>query len=260
MSNSKRPSNPNLARRTSTPRTTQVVIAIILVVCIAVPVTIALSLGSDSGSDTSSQASSSKPSPTSVGDVVCDQPPSPQASAKTFDQAPDPALAENTTWVATVRTSCGDITMELDGAKAPQTVASFISLAKAGYFDDSPCHRLTTPPATIAVLQCGDPTGTGGGNPGYGFGIENAPTSGDYPPGTLAMARGSDPNTNGGQFFIVYGDTKLPTEGGGYSIFGKVTHGMVIVDSIAAQGVNGASGDGAPVQPISILSVSLEKQ
>ena len=264
MSNAKRPGNPRLAQSRatsrSTPRKTQAVIAVIVVLCIAVPVTIALALGNDSSGDQANTASSSHPSPTSVDDVVCDNPPPPAAAAKTFDHAPDPSLAENSTWVATVRTTCGDITMELDGAKAPQTVASFISLAKADYFADSPCHRLTTPPADISVLQCGDPTGSGGGNLGYGFGVENAPADGQYPRGTLAMARGNDPNSNGGQFFIVYDDTSLPTQGGGYSIFGNVTNGLAILDAVAAKGVNGGSGDGAPAQPISILSVSVKKQ
>ena len=74
------------------------------------------------------------------------------------------------------------------------------------------------------------------------------------------MARSDDPNSNGSQFFIVYDDTTLPTDGGGYSIFGKVTEGLDIVDAIAEQGVDGGAGDGAPAQPISILSVSVEKQ
>ncbi len=260
MSNSKRPTNPKLARLSGTPRTTQAIIAVIVVLCIAVPITIALVLGSDSDGDESATTSSSHPSPTSVDDVVCDDPPSPPDSAKSFDDVPDPALAEDGTWIATVHTNCGDITMELDGAKAPQTVASFIHLTNEDYYADSPCHRLTTPPSTISVLQCGDPTGSGGGNPGYGYEIENAPINGQYPRATLAMARGDDPNSNGSQFFIVYADTTLPTEGGGYSIFGKITGGMEIVDAIAEQGVDGGAGDGAPVQPISILSVSVEKQ
>jgi len=105
------------------------------------------------------------------------------------------------------------------------------------------------------VLQCGDPTGQGSGGPGYSYGIENAPKDGNYPRGALAMARTSDPNSNGSQFFIVYKDTSLPTEGGGYSIFGTVTKGLDIVDKIAAEGVAGGGGDGAPAQPVSILSI-----
>ena len=149
-------------------------------------------------------------------------------------------------------TNCGEIVMELYGDKAPQTVASFLFLAEDGYWDGSPCHRLVT--SGIFVLQCGDPTGTGSGDPGYGYGVENAPKDYLYPRGTLAMARTSDPNTNGGQFFIVFKKTELP-DPTGYSIFGRVTEGMDIVDRIADQGIGGTLGPEAPKQPISILDV-----
>ncbi|WP_272950550.1 peptidylprolyl isomerase [Ornithinimicrobium pratense] len=72
------------------------------------------------------------------------------------------------------------------------------------------------------------------------------------------MARTQDPNSNGGQFFIVYDDTQLPTQGGGYSVFGQVSEGLEIVEAVAAQGGQGGAGDGAPAQPISILSVDLD--
>jgi peptidyl-prolyl cis-trans isomerase B (cyclophilin B) len=147
--------------------------------------------------------------------------------------------------------------MSLNGKAAPQTVSSFVFLAQKGFFDDSPCHRLTT--SGIYVLQCGDPTGSGGGGPGYSFGIENAPANGDYPTGTVAMARASSPNSNGSQFFMVYHDTKLPTQGGGYTIFGTVTSGLKILDQLAAAGVVGGGSDGSPAQPISILNVSVQK-
>ncbi len=81
-----------------------------------------------------------------------------------------------------------------------------------------------TPPAPAA------------GGPGYQFGVENAPKDGMFPAGSIAMARTSDPNTNGSQFFIVYKDTQLPTEGGGYSIFGTVTKGLDVVEKVAAGG------------------------
>jgi peptidyl-prolyl cis-trans isomerase B (cyclophilin B) len=175
-----------------------------------------------------------------------------------FDEVPDQTLAEGSVWTATVTTNCGDIVMELDGTKAPQTVASFLHLAREGYWDSSPCHRLV--PSGIFVLQCGDPTGTGSGNPGYGFGVENAPEDASYPRGTLAMARTTDPETNGGQFFIVYDDSQIPDNGGtGYTIFGKVTEGMDIVDRIAESGVGGTLGPEAPVQPISIVDIEVAK-
>jgi peptidyl-prolyl cis-trans isomerase B (cyclophilin B) len=172
---------------------------------------------------------------------------------------PDKKTAAGKTFIATVTTNCGDVTMELDGAKAPQTVASFLSLARSGYWDDSPCHRLTT--SGIFVLQCGDPTGTGGGTPGYGYGVENAPPSFTYPKGSLAMARAKDPKSNGGQFFIVYKETTL-NDPNGYSIFGKITSGMDIVDRVAAAGATPADANQntAPLQPISILAVNVTEK
>jgi peptidyl-prolyl cis-trans isomerase B (cyclophilin B) len=174
---------------------------------------------------------------------------------------PDKKTAAGKTFTATITTNCGVITLELDGTKAPQTVASFLGLAKSGYWVDSPCHRLTTAADGIFVLQCGDPTGTGSGSPGYGFGVENAPANFTYPAGTLAMARSTDPQSNGGQFFIVYKQTQIqdPT---GYSIFGKITSGMDIVDKIAAAGAHqpDATQNTAPMQPISILAVNVTEK
>ena len=188
----------------------------------------------------------------------CIEPPHPPKSPPTFARPPDPAMAEDSIWTATVHTNCGDLVLELYGEKAPQTVSSFLFLAQEDYYADSPCHRLVT--QGIHVLQCGDPTGTGTGGPGYGYGIENPPSDGVYPRGTLAMARTMDPNTNGSQFFIVFEETHLPVEGGGYSIFGRVVEGMEIVDRIAEAGVGGSLGPEAPAEPISILDVAVEKQ
>ena len=191
--------------------------------------------------------------------LECTEPPQPPAEPPTFGPSdlPAPMSGQPATVSATLETTCGDVELELYAADAPQTVASFAFLAEQGYWEDSPCHRLTT--EGIYVLQCGDPTGTGRGNPGYGYGIENAPADGVYPPGTLAMARTQDPDSNGGQFFVVHDDTQLPTDGGGYSIFGRVTDGLEIVEGIAAAGGRGGQPDGAPAQPVSILSVSVEE-
>lgn len=189
----------------------------------------------------------------------CETPPPLQATPLSFDKVPDQKSAKGKTFVATMTTTCGDITIELDGTKAPQTVASFAFLAKEGFWAPSPCHRITT--EGIYVLQCGDPTGTGQGDPGYSFGIENAPKNGKYPTGTLAMARTQDPDSNGSQFFIAYKDTELPTQGGGYSVFGKVTKGLDIVEKIAAnKALPPNPNDGTPVSPISILSVKVTEK
>jgi peptidyl-prolyl cis-trans isomerase B (cyclophilin B) len=241
----------------STSSSSKAAIAAVIAVAVVVVATLVLvqSLGGGSGDDpavtTAEQAPEEVPT-----DGTCNPPPALPEQPKQLDEVPPESLAENSTWTATVHTNCGNIVMELDGKQAPQTVASFISLAREGYWDDSPCHRLVT--SGIFVLQCGDPTGTGQGGPGYGYGVENAPKNFQYPRGTLAMARTQDPESNGGQFFIVYDDTELP-DPTGYSIFGEVTEGMDIVDRIAEQGTGGTLGPEAPKQPISILSVDVEK-
>jgi peptidyl-prolyl cis-trans isomerase B (cyclophilin B) len=214
--------------------------------------------GDDPAPDNPAETAAAEPADTPTpAPGECDQPPAPPSSPPTFSEVPDKKLAGGTTWQATLATNCGDIVLELYGDKAPQTVSSFLFLAKEGYWKDSPCHRLV--PQGIYVLQCGDPTGTGTGGPGYGYGIENAPERGVYPRGTLAMARTADPNSNGGQFFIVFRKTQLPVEGGGYSIFGRVVEGIEIVDRIVQAGVADNAPDGPPAQPISILDVTTTK-
>lgn len=129
----------------------------------------------------------------------------------------------------------------LDRAAAPCTAASFESLAAQGYFDGTSCHRLST--SGMFILQCGDPTGTGRGGPGYTFDDELAQTTA-YPAGTLAMAN-AGPDTNGSQFFFVYADTDLPPA---YTVFGHLDEAsnQVIAD-LAYQGHDGSYPDGTGV-------------
>jgi peptidyl-prolyl cis-trans isomerase B (cyclophilin B) len=142
------------------------------------------------------------------------------------------------------------MTFALDRAKAPCTVNSFTYLAGKKYFDNTPCHRLTTA-ANFGVLQCGDPGGSGSGGPGYAFGDE-LDKNGKYTKGVLAMAN-SGPNTNGSQFFIVYKDTQLAPN---YTIFGTVAKGLDVVEKVAKGGT--ASGDdGKPKTAISLKTVTV---
>ena len=163
----------------------------------------------------------------------------------------------------TLQTNRGDIPLVLDRAAAPCTVQSFAFLTQRRYFDDTICHRLTsytTPPAALSVLQCGDPLGTGYGDPGYSFkdeldsarALENWPGFPDgsrkvYPRGTLARAN-AGPDTNGSQFFLVYEDSRLRPD---YTVFGHVSdEGMKVLDAIAAGGIDpgteGTTEDGMP--------------
>lgn len=221
------------------------------------PLLLVVAVGCADGSQPEAQDPAPDPGATGAAPECADPPvPPTDLTAFTQDDLPEPwSGAEQVD--ATIRTTCGDVVVELAAAQAPQTVASFTFLAEQGWWEDSPCHRLTT--SGIFVLQCGDPTGTGRGNPGYGYGIENAPADGTYPAGTLAMARTQDPQSNGGQFFVVWEDSQLPTQGGGYSIFGRVTEGLDVVRAIAAQGVEGGAADGAPAQPVSILEVEVDE-
>ncbi|MFD8701171.1 peptidylprolyl isomerase [Kitasatospora sp. NPDC059648] len=155
---------------------------------------------------------------------------------------------------ATLRTNQGPITFEALTDKAPCTTFSFRFLAEHDYFDRSHCHRLTT--QRIYVLQCGDPTGTGSGGPGYSFPDENL-TGATYPAGTVAMAN-AGPNTNGSQFFIVWKDTKLSPA---YTPFGRVTAGLDVLQKIAAAGEDDQNGpgDGYPKVPVNIRNVQISK-
>ena len=153
--------------------------------------------------------------------------------------------------VFTFETNCGNIVVRTFAAKAPITVTQLATLARGGYFDNTLCHRLTT--KGLYVLQCGDPTATGSGGPGFTFRDENLPAEGvnNYPAGTVAMAN-SGPGTNGSQFFLVFADTTL---GANYTVWGMITQGLDIVKAIARAGVKGGGADGTPNQPISINRV-----
>ena len=166
------------------------------------------------------------------------------------------------TVAATMVTNDGPVQLELDSAKAPCTVRSFLTLARQGFYDKTECHRLTDSP-DMAVLQCGDPTGTGIGGPGYRFANEY-PTNQyrpldpaltqpvTYPRGTLAMAN-SGPDSNGSQFFIVYRDSKLPPT---YTVFGQVQEkSLEIVDALVSVGVADGTEDGKPAQPVTVTSI-----
>jgi len=152
---------------------------------------------------------------------------------------------------ATIALNSGDVTLHLDRAAAPCTVNSFVSLAEQHYFDGTSCHRLTSS-ASLKVLQCGDPTGTGSGGPGYSFADELSGSE-TYRTGTLAMAN-AGPDTNGSQFFIVYGDSQLPPS---YTVFGTVTGGLDVVTAIAAKGTTNGGQDGAPKDPVTIEKVTI---
>lgn len=181
--------------------------------------------------------------------VTCQYPEDGSQPAKPVDLPPEQATASGDV-EATIATSAGDIGVTLDAGAAPCTVNSFLSLAEQGYFDDTQCHRLTT--QGIFVLQCGDPTGSGAGGPGYSFPDELAGDE-QYPAGTLAMAN-AGPDTNGSQFFLVYDDTQLPPS---YTVFGQMDDaGLDVVKKVAKKGTAKGSPDGPPATDVTIESVT----
>jgi peptidyl-prolyl cis-trans isomerase B (cyclophilin B) len=185
------------------------------------------------------QTPSASPSP---GTVNCVYVPDPGGNIPRKATLP-PATAENRhPYYVTMVTNHGTITIELDAAAAPCTVNSFVSLIKQGYYDDTPCHRLldvTMGSSSDAVLQCGDPSGTGSGGPGYTFADENL-AGAKYLKGVVAMAN-AGPNTNGSQFFMMFKDSAFPPN---YSPFGHILSGVEVIVDIAKGGteVNPATG------------------
>jgi peptidyl-prolyl cis-trans isomerase B (cyclophilin B) len=157
-------------------------------------------------------------------------------------------------WAATLTIGGKPVTVELAADRAPCSVASLQHLAVNDYFDGTTCHRLTTSP-TLKVLQCGDPTGTGSGSPGYTFAHENTEGA-TYPAGTVAMANSGDTSSNGSQFFIVHGDTTLEPH---FTVLGTVTSGLEVIQAIAAAGVAGGVEDGAPSQTVTIDDLTVTR-
>ena len=151
---------------------------------------------------------------------------------------------------ATVSTNQGKIVFALS-PKALCTVNSFEFLASKKYFDATPCHRLLNAPGFTA-LQCGDPSGTGTGGPGYRFADENL-SGATYPRGTIAMAN-SGAGTNGSQFFFVFKDSKFSPN---YTPFGRVISGLDVLDAIAAAGTSTGQSDGPPKKPVTINTLRI---
>ena len=172
---------------------------------------------------------------------VCVYTPDPAAAGKAGSMGLPPANLPNGKGgapVATLHTNLGTITLKLDGANAPCAVNSFRFLAEKGFFNKTVCHRMLNQP-DAGVLQCGDPTGTGEGGPGYEFADENLDGAPGYSRGEVAMAN-AGPDTNGSQFFLVF---KLCTFPRDYTPFGTVLEGLPVLDKAAKGGTTGPDHD-----------------
>jgi cyclophilin family peptidyl-prolyl cis-trans isomerase len=145
-----------------------------------------------------------------------------------FTHKPNMKVDVRNTYLATLKTSCGTIVVQLETADAPQTVNSFVFLAKRGYFDGTRFHRLDT---SLDIIQAGDPTGTGSGGPGYTLPDELTGKE-VYRAGVVAMANTGAPDTGGSQFFIVTGKKALQSLGQSYTIFGRIVEGLGVARRI----------------------------
>jgi cyclophilin family peptidyl-prolyl cis-trans isomerase len=164
-----------------------------------------------------------------------------------FAFAPPTCIDPAKTYTATINTNKGVIVVALDAKAAPLAVNSFVFLAGYHYFDATNCHRVIYG----FVIQCGDPSATGTGGPGYEF-KDELPAAGSYKIGSLAMAN-AGPDTNGSQFFVISGQqgVDLPPK---YTLFGQVTQGL---DTVSTINNLGSDGEGAPEEPISIRTVMI---
>jgi cyclophilin family peptidyl-prolyl cis-trans isomerase len=179
-----------------------------------------------------------------------------QAKQKSWSSPPAMQIDTNKTYCADVTTSKGTFTIQLYAKDAPKTVNNFVFLSKQGFYDGIIFHRIIK----TFMIQTGDPEGTGMGGPGYQFEDEKTPYK--YEPGIVAMAN-AGPNTNGSQFFICTGDdSKGLNQQPNYTIFGKVTSGMDVVQKIADTPVAvGPSGEpSSPTEKVTINSIKITEK
>ncbi|MFE6484217.1 peptidylprolyl isomerase [Streptomyces sp. NPDC057757] len=212
----------------------------------------------DSKANASAEVTPSASAPSAAPDP-CEKAAAGKVKTLTWKKEPAVTIDKSADYTMKLATTCGEIDIALNTAKAPHTVNSFNFLAGEGFFDHTKCHRLTT--NGIYVLQCGDPTGAGSGGPGYTIPDENLKdkslTGGIYPAGTIAMANTGQAHTGGSQFFLVYQDSQLPAS---YTPFGTISKsGMTVLKKIAAAGESTGAGDGAPNATVVINKMTVAK-
>ncbi|MFJ4203107.1 peptidylprolyl isomerase [Streptomyces sviceus] len=196
---------------------------------------------------------------TSKAPDPCEKAAAGKVKTQTWKKEPAMSIDKSAKYTLDLATTCGAIDIALKTSAAPHTVNSFDFLANKGFFDHTKCHRLTT--NGIYVLQCGDPTGSGSGGPGYTIPDENLKDkslkTNVYPAGTVAMANTGQAHTGGSQFFLVYQDSQLPPN---YTPFGTISEsGMKVLKKIAAAGESTGAGDGAPNATVVINKATVTK-
>jgi cyclophilin family peptidyl-prolyl cis-trans isomerase len=193
------------------------------------------------------------PGRTITGETPCPAADGSEERATSFESAPPMCIDETATYEATISfAGKGDLKVTLDAATAPQTVNNFVVLARYHYFDDTVCHRAIP----SFVVQCGDPTATGGGGPGYEF-ADELPAAGEYQVGSLAMAN-SGANTNGSQFFVITGADGAALDPN-YSLFGQAAAGQEdLIAALDAAGNPDPTANGVPpLEQVVITGVTI---
>ena len=169
--------------------------------------------------------------------------------------APPRSLLKRGPRSITLKTNCGDIVIRPNSRDARATITAVTTLINANYYDNTICHRLST--EDFYALQCGDPTATGLGDPGFSVRSENLPAAGErnYPRGIVAMANMGRPRTTGSQFFLFYEDTTFRPSN--YTIWGEIVSGLEIIEHVAQGGVRGGGTDGMPIRQLIIERIVL---
>jgi peptidyl-prolyl cis-trans isomerase B (cyclophilin B) len=238
------------------------IVAISVLVALGGGIAALLIATGDDGSTATAAAASASPTATATPPATskvgnCTYTSTGEKPARPVSLPPAAPSVDHSPATMTITTNQGTMTAALDAAKAPCTVHALRLLAAAKFYDNTPCHRQTT--ANIFVLQCGDPLGNSQGGPGYGYANENTANV-TYDRGVIAMAHSQQPDSNGSQFFLNY---KAPTADGvallkgGYTVVGKITQGLDVLDKITSPGVQGGGQDGAPASKPQITSITI---
>jgi len=213
--------------------------------------------GGDGGksNDASAPQTSAKASPSTGGSAKCRDVDLPKPKPDGGQKKPKAKLDPARTYEVVLDTSCGSFTIRLDVKASPATTASFASLARKGFFDNTVFHRIVPG----FVIQGGDPTGTGTGGPGYST-LDRPPNNTVYTTGVVAMAKTATerPGTSGSQFYVVTGeDAQLPPD---YAVLGKVTKGIEVTQQIGELGDPASGGSGTPTQPVAIDKATVRER
>ncbi len=243
-----------------------VLAAVMVLAAVGVGLAVAFTGNGNTSSVTASQPSgsvspavSATPTPTTnaITTTACGAAkPTLVPATRTFKAEPKLTINTAATYTMTLDTSCGPITIALLAAKAPHTVNLLAFLANEHFYDGTRCHRSTND-ASLTVLQCGDPTGTGSGQIGFSIAQENL-TGATYTRGTFAMANTGAAKSTESQFFLVDKDSQLPPD---YTVAGHITTGLAVLDKILALGNDGSNGtgDGAPKENVYLNKVTVTK-